>query len=99
MLEDLVPSEQIWVINVSDVHDNRRISCYPALFHAVDECKPEPECVKVYRAQSRKLKFRYGARNRFQEPSLELSSQATYAVGPVRQPYAYLVPRPHSGTI
>jgi hypothetical protein len=27
--------------------------------------------------QSRKLKSRYGARNRFQEPSLELSSQAT----------------------
>ncbi len=26
---------------------------------------------------SRKLKSRYGARNRFQEPSLELSSQAT----------------------
>ncbi len=29
------------------------------------------------RAQSRKLKSRYGARNQFQEPSLELSSQAT----------------------
>ncbi len=28
-------------------------------------------------AQSRKLKSRYGAKNRFQEPSLELSSQAT----------------------
>jgi len=27
--------------------------------------------------QSRKLKSRYRARNRFQEPSLELSSQAT----------------------
>ncbi len=27
--------------------------------------------------QSRNLKSRYGARNRFQEPSLELSSQAT----------------------
>ncbi len=27
--------------------------------------------------QSRKLKSRYGARNWFQEPSLELSSQAT----------------------
>ncbi len=27
--------------------------------------------------QSRKLKSRYGARNPFQEPSLELSSQAT----------------------
>jgi hypothetical protein len=26
---------------------------------------------------SRKLKSRFGARNRFQEPSLELSSQAT----------------------
>jgi hypothetical protein len=43
-------------------------------------------------AQNRKLKSRYGARNRFQEPSLELSS------GPVRQPFAYLVPSPHSGT-
>ncbi len=39
-----------------------------------------------------------GARNQFQEPSLELSSQATWAGGPVRQPYAYLVPSPHSGT-
>jgi hypothetical protein len=29
-------------------------------------------------SQSRKLKSRYGARNQFQEPSLELSSQATY---------------------
>jgi hypothetical protein len=51
--------------------------------------------------QSRKLKSRYEARNRFQEPTLELSSQATKAGGPVRQPYAYLVPRnpsPHSGT-
>ncbi len=47
---------------------------------------------------SRKLKSRYGARNRFHEPSLELSSQATWAGGPVRQPYAYLVPSPHSGT-
>jgi hypothetical protein len=27
-----------------------------------------------------------------------LSSQATLAGGPVRQPYAYLVPSPHSGT-
>jgi hypothetical protein len=27
--------------------------------------------------QSQTLKSRYGARNRFQEPSLELSSQAT----------------------
>jgi len=48
--------------------------------------------------QSRKLKSRYGARNRFQEPSLELSSKATLAGGPVRQPYAYLVPSPHSWT-
>ncbi len=32
------------------------------------------------------------------EPSLELSSQATYAGGPVRQPYAYLVPSPRNGT-
>ncbi len=31
----------------------------------------------LYNALSRKLKSRYGARNRFQEPSLELSSQAT----------------------
>ncbi len=77
MLEDLVPSEHIWVINVSDVHDNRRISCYPALFRAVDKCKPEPMFVQVYGAQIRKLKSRYGAKNRFQEPSLELSSQAT----------------------
>jgi hypothetical protein len=37
------------------------------------------------------LKSRYGARNRFQEPSLELSSQDTWAGGPVRQPYANLV--------
>ncbi len=28
---------------------------------------------------SRKLKFHYGARNRFQEPGQELSSEATYA--------------------
>jgi hypothetical protein len=48
--------------------------------------------------QSRKLKSRYGARNQFQEPSLEVSSQATYAGGPVRKPFAYLVPSPHSGT-
>jgi hypothetical protein len=33
--------------------------------------------VVVPARQSRKLKSRYGARNRFQEPSLELSSQAT----------------------
>ncbi len=45
--------------------------------------------------QSRKLTSRYGARNQFQEPSLEQSSQATEAGGPVRQPYAYLVPSPH----
>ncbi len=44
------------------------------------------------------FKSRYGARNRFQEPSLELSSQATEAGRPVRQPYAYLIPSPHSGT-
>jgi hypothetical protein len=31
--------------------------------------------------QRRKLKSRYGARNRFQEPSLELSSQAAEAGG------------------
>ncbi len=37
------------------------------------------------------------AKNRFQDPSLELSSQATQACGPVRQPYAYLVPSPHNG--
>ncbi len=43
--------------------------------------------------QSRKLKSRYGARNRFQEPSLELSSQATQAGRPVRHPYAYLPTR------
>jgi hypothetical protein len=49
-------------------------------------------------ALRRRLKTRYGARNRFQEPSLELSSQATYSGGPVRLPYAYLVPGPHSGT-
>jgi hypothetical protein len=36
--------------------------------------------------QGRKLKSRYWPRNRFQEPSLELSSQATWAGGPVRQP-------------
>ncbi len=50
------------------------------------------------RRQSRNLKSRYGARNRFQEPSLELSGQATEAGGPVRQPYAYLIPSPHSGS-
>ncbi len=48
--------------------------------------------------QSRKLKSRYGPMNQFQEPSLEMSSQATQAGGPVRQPYAYLVTSPHSGT-
>ncbi len=39
-----------------------------------------PLGLKLYTAlirQSRNLKSRYGARNRFQEPSLELSSQAT----------------------
>ncbi len=47
--------------------------------------------------QSRKLKSRYGASNRFQAPSLELSSQTIHAqaVGPVRQPYAYLIPSTH----
>jgi hypothetical protein len=50
------------------------------------------------RVQRRKLKSRYGARNRFQEPSLELSSQATWAGGPVRQTCAYLVPSAHSRT-
>jgi hypothetical protein len=43
---------------------------------------------------TRKLKSRYGARNRFQAPSQELSSQAG---GPVRQPYAYLIPSPIVG--
>jgi hypothetical protein len=33
--------------------------------------------LKERNKQSQKLKFRYGARNRFQEPSLELCSQAT----------------------
>jgi hypothetical protein len=32
---------------------------------------PEPELLNTYGAQSRKLKSRYGARNQFQEPSLE----------------------------
>ena len=50
------------------------------------------------RKQNRNLKSRYGARNQFQEPSLESSSQATKPGGPVRQPYAYLVAGPHSGT-
>jgi hypothetical protein len=48
--------------------------------------------------RSRKLKSRYGPRNRFQEPRLELSSQATLVGGPVRQHYAYLAPSSHSGT-
>jgi hypothetical protein len=39
-------------------------------------------------------KVRYEAKNRIQEPSLELSSEATNAYGSVRQPYAYLVPSP-----
>jgi hypothetical protein len=41
------------------------------------------------------LNHAMGARNRFKESSLELSSQATKAGGPVRQSYAYLVPSPH----
>jgi hypothetical protein len=41
--------------------------------------------------QSRKLKSRYRARNRLQEPSLELSSQAAGT-------NADLVPSSHSGT-
>ncbi len=41
--------------------------------------------------QSWKLKSRYEARIRFQEPSLELISQATLAGGPVRQPYAWFL--------
>ncbi len=40
---------------------------------------------------SRKRKSHYGARNRFQEASMELSSQATKAGGPVRQPYVCLL--------
>ncbi len=65
---------------------------------------PKPLCIwaggacSVEVNLSRKLKSRYGARNRFLEPSLELRSQATWAGGPVQQPYAYLVPSPHSGT-
>ncbi len=55
------------------------------------------DCSKIP-AQSRKFKTRCGRRSRFQEPSLELSSQASKAGGPVRQPYAYLVPSPQSGT-
>jgi hypothetical protein len=49
MLEDLVPSEQILAINVYDVHDNRRISCYPALFYAVDKCKPADPFLYIHR--------------------------------------------------
>ena len=47
----------------------------------------------LYSVLSRKLNSRY----RFQEPSLELRSKATWAGGPVRQLYAYLVASPHSG--
>jgi hypothetical protein len=47
--------------------------------------------------QSQNSKSLYGARNRFQEQSLESSSKAALAGVPVRQPYAYLVPSPHSG--
>jgi hypothetical protein len=36
-----------------------------------------PVTVYSYCTLSRKLKFCYGARNRFQEPSLELRSQVT----------------------
>ncbi len=46
---------------------------------------------------SLKLKSRYGARNRFQELGLELSSQATLAGGPVRQPCGCLVSSPQGG--
>jgi hypothetical protein len=53
--------------------------------------------LKQYVKVVRNLKSRYGARNRFQKPSLELSSQATLAGGPVRQTYANLVPRPIAG--
>ncbi len=43
---------------------------------------------------SRKLKSHYGARNRFQEPSLELSSQATWLAGRYDNPMPtwFLVP-------
>ncbi len=48
----------------------------PPYFICVPQILPVPELCWD-RTQSRKLKFRYGARNRFQKPSLELSSQAT----------------------
>jgi hypothetical protein len=46
------------------------------LFILCEQVSGDYFCFKT-RAQSWKLKTRYGARNRFQEPSLELSSQAT----------------------
>ncbi len=66
-------------------------SCF-GIFKQSMGLEPSRNRIVVSAGQNRKLKSRYGARNRFQEPSLELSSQATKAGGPVRQPYAYLVP-------
>jgi hypothetical protein len=43
----------------------------------------------VNKSLSQKLKSRYGARNRFQESSLEMSSQDSKADGPERNPIDY----------
>ncbi len=63
--------------------------------HRLSSAEAEP-FAKYLLNLSRKLKFHYGTRNRFQEPGLELSSEATYAGVPVRQPYAYSVPSFHN---
>jgi hypothetical protein len=53
----------------------------------------------LYRpTRDKNLRPTMGSRNQFQGLILELCSQATWAGGPVRQPYAYLVPSPLSGT-
>ncbi len=49
----------------------------------VPSCTQQRTYVLMCWFLSRKLKSCYGARNWFQEPSLELSSEATFAGGPV----------------
>jgi len=73
-------------------------SCVLLPLYLLSDLPPLPPFPDYINVQSGKLKSLYGERNRLQEPSLELSSQATKAGGQVRQPYAYLVPSPHSGT-
>ncbi len=63
-------------------------------YYICQKGKSVKDCIQ----QSRKLKSCYGARNRFQEPSLELVAKLQRLAGRYDNPYAYLVPSPHSGT-